>query len=62
MDENQILETLRSLACSQGSYSRLYHALIECKNSDPISYNDIMDRLVEQKFSTPVDLILYIEE
>ncbi len=58
MTEKDILDTFKMLACSQGFYGRLLERLNEC---DEDTYNDFMNDLVEQNFTDPVDLIMYIE-
>lgn len=61
MNEKQIIDTIHSLAHSQGFYGRLYSTLTELKDESEGEYNSIMKRLVNQKFSDPVDLILFLE-
>ena len=57
MKREQILETIRRLAMSQGSYGRLYNDLM----SDPEYCKEAMTFLEAQNFKDPVDLILCIE-
>lgn len=57
MKREQILETIRSLAMSQGFYGRLYNDLM----SDPEYCEEAMAFLEAQNFKDPVDLILCIE-
>lgn len=57
MKREQILETIRRLAMSQGSYGRLYNDLM----SDPEYCEEAMAFLEAQNFKDPVDLILCIE-
>ena len=57
MKREQILETIRSLAMSQGFYGRLYNNLM----SDPEYCEEAMAFLEAQNFKDPVDLILCIE-
>jgi hypothetical protein len=53
MNREQILSTIKSLAMSQGFYSRLLYAINEDEN--------IMDQLVAQNFKDSLDMILYLE-
>lgn len=53
MTKEEILDTIKTLAHSQGFYSRLYANI---KDNDKA-----LDYLVSQDFKNPVDLILFIE-
>lgn len=57
----EILATIKSLAKSQGFYSRLYEHLLETSKVDPIGYQKICDNLEGQHFRDPVDMVLYFE-
>ena len=61
MTMDDILRTIHDLSFSQGSYGRLYQSLMDCKKYDPERFNDIADELEGQKFTSPVDLVLYLE-
>ena len=57
MNKKEILETVKSLASSQGFYTRLYQYLSEgSKESE-----DYLNMLEEENFKDLVDLILYFE-
>lgn len=58
MKEKEILEALRQLARSQGSYGRLLDSIQDLPKHD---YRELFDILEAQNFSDPVDLILYVE-
>lgn len=58
MNEKEILEIVKSLAKSQGFYTRLYEFLNE-DSEDSINYLNI---LADKNFKDPIDLILYFEE
>ena len=58
MKRDEILETIRSLAQSQGSYGRL---LSDLENMPKELYNTVMADLEAQNFKDAVDLIMYIE-
>ena len=57
MKREQILETIRSLAMSQGFYGSLYSDLM----SNPEYCDEVMTFLEAQNFKDPIDLILCIE-
>lgn len=58
MKENEILETLRQLARSQGMYGRLLASIEEMPEDN---YRELFDILESQNFKDPIDLILYLE-
>lgn len=51
MDRDQIIETLKSLARSQGSYGRLLDSITE----EGIQF------LADQEFKDAVDMIMFLE-
>ena len=53
MTKDEILNTIKSLAMSQGFYGRLLRDI----NDNP----EILDRLEEQNFQKPLDLVLFLE-
>jgi hypothetical protein len=59
MTRENVIETLETLAMSQGSYGRLLKYLGELSEVDPGKFEEIMTGLEECK--TPLDLILTIE-
>ncbi len=58
MKREEIMETIKSLASSQGLYSRLYRDLMEL---DEEKYNEVMTELESQNFKDGIDLIMFIE-
>lgn len=54
MDRNEILDSIKSLASSQGFYGRLYEQLYD--NDDALEY------LEQQNFKDVVDMILFLEQ
>ena len=58
MKREEIMETIKTLASSQGLYSRLYRDLMAL---DEDTYNEVMTELESQNFQNAVDLIMYIE-
>lgn len=57
MKREQILNTIRSLAMSQGFYGRMYNDLM----SDPDYCDEVMTFFEAQNLKDPLDLILCIE-
>ncbi len=62
MKRVEILETIRELANSQGSYGRLYREVMQLKNADPGAYDKLMETWESEGFETTLDLVLYLEE
>lgn len=58
MKRDEILETIRSLTQSQGSYGRLLQDLEKMPKE---LYNTVMADLEAQNFKDAVDLVMYIE-
>lgn len=57
MNREEILLAILTLSRSQGSYGRLYKKLTD---NSPES-EEALEELVEQKFSSIVDLVFFIE-
>ena len=58
MEREEIMETIKSLASSQGLYGRLYRDLMEL---DKDEYEQVMLELESQNFKDEVDLVMFIE-
>ena len=61
MKINEILSAIRSLAQSQGFYSRLYSDLLSVKQSTPDEWADIVTVLENRHFKDTVDMVLFFE-
>ena len=61
MNIGQILSVIKSLACSQGFYSRLYAELENIRNTAPELWKEITAELEGQNFKDSVDMVLYFE-
>lgn len=61
MKINEILSAIRSLAQSQGFYSRLYSDLLSVKQSAPDEWADIVTVLENRHFKDTVDMVLFFE-
>lgn len=58
MNEKQILDTLETLACSQGFYGRLLDSINSLEYED---YRDLMNELEKQNFKDALDIVMYFE-
>lgn len=58
MNREQIMNTFKQLAMSQGSYCRIVRELSEMSEEE---YDEVMTSLESKNFKSPVDLILFIE-
>lgn len=61
MNREQILSAIKSLAGCQGFYGRVYQALMDAKENNPVAYEDTMEELEAQNFKDSVDMVLYFE-
>lgn len=61
MKTNEIIEAIKHLAKANGSYYRFYNRLIEIKNEDIFTYEEIMKKFEEQNFKNVVDLVMFLE-
>ena len=61
MKINEILSAIRSLAQSQGFYSRLYSDLLSVKQNVPNDWADIVTVLENRNFKDTVDMVLFFE-
>ena len=61
MKINEILSAIRSLAQSQGFYSRLYSDLLSVKQNAPNDWADIVTVFENRHFKDTVDMVLFFE-
>ena len=61
MNREQIMEAIKQLAQSQGTYARFYRDLCEMRDNEPERFDKAMTMLEEKKFKDIVDLVLYLE-
>ena len=61
MNREQIMEAIRQLAHSQGSYGRFYRDLCEMREEDPDRFEEAMTMLEDENFKDAVDLVMYLE-
>lgn len=62
MKIDQILNVISDLACSQGSWGRLYSQWMELKREDSQSWHILVERLEAEEFETALDVVLFIEQ
>lgn len=55
------LETIKTLAPSQGFYGRLLAQVEELKEEDPVAYEELTDEMNKQNFTDTLDVIFFLE-
>ena len=55
------LETIKTLAPSQGFYRRLLAQVEELKEEDPVAYEELTDEMNKQNFTDTLDVIFFLE-
>lgn len=58
MGREQIIDTIKNLAKSQGFYSRLLNCINNARDEEREAF---LSELEEQKFKDTVDLVIYLE-
>ena len=61
MNRDDILQTIKNLASSQGLYGRLLKQLTDLKETDEKKYEELMQKWEDEKFQNPVEFVLFIE-
>lgn len=61
MNRDEIMDTIKMLASSQGFYSRMYSSLCEMRDNDPDEFDRNMTILEEQNFDDAVDMVMFFE-
>ena len=61
MKMDEIMNFIRSLSHSQGSYTRLYNNIMELKETDKEGYKKLTKVLEGQHFKDNLDIIFYFE-
>lgn len=61
MSFDEILNVIKSLANSQGFYSRLYKNILDLEENDPYSFSNLKKSMENKNFKDPVDVVLYFE-
>ena len=55
------LETIKTLAPSQGFYGRLLAQVEELKEEDPVAYERLTEEMNKQNFTDTLDVVLFLE-
>lgn len=55
------LETIKTLAPSQGFYGRLLAQVEELKDEDPVAYEKLTEEMNKQNFTDTLDVIFFLE-
>ena len=55
------LETIKTLAPSQGFYGRLLVQVEELKEEDPVAYEKLTEEMNKQNFTDTLDVIFFLE-
>ena len=61
MTRIELINIIRDLAKSQGTYNSMYHSLMTFAKNDPITFNTIMEEWESMEFSSDIDFILWLE-
>lgn len=61
MKMDDLLEVIVELSGSQGSYGRLYRALMDLKENSPEEYAELSEVWESKNFGSSLDFILYLE-
>ena len=61
MKFDEIIQTIKDLAKSQGFYGRLLYEIEDAKENDKEKYERIKVTLEEQNFKDAVDMVLFFE-
>ena len=61
MKFDEIVQTIKDLAKSQGFYGRLLYEIEDAKENDREKYERIKVTLEEQNFKDAVDMVLFFE-
>jgi hypothetical protein len=61
MKRIDLINTIRELGKSQGTYYRMYHDLMIFAKNDPITFNAVMEEWENMNFSNAIDFIIWLE-
>lgn len=61
MNREQIMQVIRTLAKSQGFYSRLLENLMEMRDERPDELDNYLSLLESKNFQDELDIVLYFE-
>lgn len=58
----EVIDVVRSLAQSQGSYSRLLEQILYFQEYEPDTFDEFKRVVEEQHFKDPVDVVSFFEQ
>lgn len=61
-DVDQVIDVIRMLSNSQGYYGRLLEKIMYLYENEPDSFDEFARIVEEQKFTDPVDVVLFFEQ
>ena len=61
MNREEILNSIRSLAMSQGYYARVMCGIEHLQEKHPSEYEHLMEALENEHFEDTVDLVMFLE-
>ena len=61
MKMDEIISAIQDLSYSQGFYGRLLRDILEIKEYDEESYNDLKETLEKQNFKDVLDMVMFFE-
>ena len=61
MNRDEIMEAIRTLSLSQGSYGELHQCLTDMMQFEKEKYDEVMDELEAQNFGSVVDMVMFFE-
>lgn len=59
---DQVIDVIRMLSNSQGYYGRLLEKIMYLYENEPDSFDEFARIVEEQKFTDPVDVVLFFEQ
>ena len=59
---DQVIDVIYTLAESQGYYGRLFEKIVYLYQNEPDSFEEFARIVEEQKFTDPVDVVLFFEQ
>ena len=59
---DQVIEVVRMLSKSQGYYGRLLERIMYLYEDEPYAFEEFARIVEEQKFTDPLDVVLFFEQ
>ena len=61
-DVDQVIDVIRMLSKSQGYYGRLLENIMYLYENEPYDFDVFARTVEEQKFTNPLDVVLFFEQ